>query len=34
MKDLPGMVGQYLQIRRAQGSKAVDVGRILAIFCD
>lgn len=34
MKDLPRMVGQYLQIRRAQGSKAVDVGRILAMFCD
>ena len=33
MKDLPRMVEQYLQIRRAQGSKAVDVGRILAMFC-
>lgn len=34
MNKLPEMVEQYLQIRRAQGSKAVDVGRILAKFCD
>ena len=34
MNKLPEMVEQYLQIRRAQGSTAVDVGRILAKFCD
>ena len=33
MNKLPEMVEQYLQIRREQGSKTVDVGRILAKFC-
>lgn len=33
MKDLKPMVEQYLSIKRAQGSAAVDVGRILGHFC-
>lgn len=34
MRDLAKMVEQYLLIRRVQGSKAADVGRILEKFCD
>lgn len=34
MRDLTRMVEQYLQIKRAQGAKLVDVGRNLGLFCD
>lgn len=33
MRDLAPLVEQYLLIKRAQGSKVIDVGRILNLFC-